>query len=253
MVTHLEAVAGILVSILLFYFSYRQTIGASRERAQAANAEIDSVIFKRTVLEGLNLTPTALRQLAEGKALMHKVRASDLHSVEEILQILFATILESDFVPENKRASLLDAVVAIAETPEKEVAKEADAIAAETAEVRRKRTEWMLTVMVLIASVIGGLFSILPRLGKVPGTFLSSAGKPELYMLVIVSAASVVLLSLSVFILRLRESQEESARASELRSRGSIDREVLKIFHDFHIPTSIAGPDFAYDFDADIN
>ena len=113
MMSHIEAILGVAVSLFLFYISYRQTIGASKERARAANTEIDSIVFKRTVLEGLSLTVPMIKQLVEGQALAHNVQANDLHSVEEILSILSATTLESDFVPAERRSSMLDAIVVL--------------------------------------------------------------------------------------------------------------------------------------------
>ena len=56
----------------------------------------------------------------------------------------------------------------------------------------------------------------------------------------------------SLWILRFRESEKQAARPIELRSRGSIERDVLKIFQQFHIPTSLTGPESVYDFDAEI-
>jgi hypothetical protein len=191
-----------------------------------------------------------IRQLVEGKALAHNVQANDLHSMEEILSILFAT---SDFVAEEKRSAMLGAIIALSTTPDRRAAKEADTTEAETTEAARRRTEMALVLMAIVASLLGGLTSILPRLGHLPGQFFSFAGKQDLYAGLVVTVASLGLLSLSLWFLRLRDSREDSVRSTEVRSRGSIERDVLKLLQEFQIPASIAGPESAYDFDAEIN
>lgn len=53
MIPHVDpwAVGGIIVSLVIFFVTYRQTIGASKERAQNANLEIDNILLKRFLME----------------------------------------------------------------------------------------------------------------------------------------------------------------------------------------------------------
>jgi hypothetical protein len=255
MITHTDfwTIIGIVVSLFLFYFSYRQTIGASRERAHTANSEIDSIIFKRVVLDGLALTRPMIAQLIEGKALSHRVRASNLHSIGEIVNVLFTSTLESDFVPTEKRTILLETILGIPTSSERGAAKEADAIAAETAVEGRRHTEVLVAFMAITTSLLGGVVAILPRLAKISDHNPTPAGKQELYTVLLVSVASFLLALLSFVFFRLREPREEPERPVRNPSGASTEREVLKILHEFHVPTSLGGPDSAYDFDAEID
>jgi hypothetical protein len=252
MVTHIEAVAGIAISLFLFYISYRQTIGAAKERVHAANTEIDSIIFKRTVLDGLSLTAPMVRQLTEGKALAHKVASSELHTVDEILSILFSATLESDFVPQEKRSALLQAITALSVSPGRGNLKEAEIIAAEKTRSSIAHRELVLATMAVIASLAGGLLSQLPNLGKISGQIFSLGNRQALLTAVLVSTTSLLILSVTLWVLRFRASEEQSAYGAENRSSQSFERDVLKMLQRFRIPTNIAPPESSYDFDARI-
>jgi hypothetical protein len=250
---HLDTIIGVGISVLLFYISYRQTIGAAKERIQAANSEIDSTIFKRTVLEGLSITPPVIRQLTEGKALQHRVRSAELHSVEEILSILLASTLESDFVPESKRAGMIQAIVGISELPQRRLARETEAVAAELTHVSRNRTDWALILMAVVASFAGGVSSVLPGVTKISGHVFDFASKQAFLTALSVSVASLGILLAALWVLRLKSSEEESARSSELRTGASFEHEVLRIFRQLSIPTRVPEVEAGYDFDAQLN
>jgi hypothetical protein len=48
---YLQAGIGIAVSILLFWLSYRQTIGAKKERTKNANRSLHRAVMRRMALE----------------------------------------------------------------------------------------------------------------------------------------------------------------------------------------------------------
>ena len=51
MLDSLLAVVGILVSLVLFFIGYRQTVGARKERIFDCNAEIEKILVRRIVLD----------------------------------------------------------------------------------------------------------------------------------------------------------------------------------------------------------
>jgi hypothetical protein len=64
----LEAIAGIVVSIVLFVFGYRSTIGARKERIKTARSEIIRVLLRLVAVDGGELTPIILQRTIAGIA-----------------------------------------------------------------------------------------------------------------------------------------------------------------------------------------
>ena len=48
---YLLGIAGIAISVGLFFVGYRQTIGAKKERIRSANDETEKILVRRIVLE----------------------------------------------------------------------------------------------------------------------------------------------------------------------------------------------------------
>lgn len=192
----------------------------------------------------------------EGKAISHRVRVTDLRSAEEALAILYTSTLESDFVPPDKRRAMLDSIGTILTPQERATGKEADAvaIAAEKVAVQRRSTEWVLVLMAVIASAIGGISVIVPDLLKASDHLFVGANRQQLYMAFLVAAASLGLLSVTLGFLRLRETQQEAPQeATSLPSGAFVANQVLKLLEDFKIPISIASVDSPYDFNAKVD
>jgi len=258
MLTHTDpwAVVGIVLSLVIFSVTYRQTIGASKERAQNANLEIDNILLKRSILDGISLTRPMIDTVIEGKAISHRVRVTDLHSAEEALTVLYTATLESDFVPPEKRTAILESIGAVLSTHERATGKEADAavIAAEKVAVRRRSTEWVSILIAVIASAVGGISVIVPDLLKASDQFFTGASRQQLYTAFLVGAASLALLSITLGFLRLRETQQETSQEPTSSPSGAfVERQVLKLLEEFKIPTSIASSDSAYDFNAEVD
>ena len=73
---------GIFVSIILFLFTYRQTIGVKRERAKNANQDIHESFMRRMVFEEYSPKFKDLSKVVEGKAREFQVSINNQTSVD---------------------------------------------------------------------------------------------------------------------------------------------------------------------------
>lgn len=103
--------AGIAVSVGLFFLGYRQTVGARHERVISANTDVERILVRRVVLESYSPTLQDVRRLIRGKANDFRVRVIDLETEEEILNRVFTRIVESDLIAPEQRDQLLGRVL----------------------------------------------------------------------------------------------------------------------------------------------
>lgn len=101
----LSGVIGVFLTIIFFMIGYRQTIGARKERAAAANREIIETLLRRFILEGnFRIEIDGIHKFLLGKAIEHRIQIDDLYSISEFEGAIFGRILESDLItPENRR------------------------------------------------------------------------------------------------------------------------------------------------------
>ncbi len=82
-------IAGIALSVLFFVAGYRQTIGAKKERANSANADVEKILVRRIFLESYTPRLGDISRLLEGKARDFRVRTEDLHTLSQVLNSIF--------------------------------------------------------------------------------------------------------------------------------------------------------------------
>lgn len=98
---------GVILTIVFFVIGYRQTIGARRERARAANQALVDTFFRRLALEeSFSLSRSDVSKAISGWAINARVRASDIYSLQELEDLLSAKALESDYVAEIQRQTI---------------------------------------------------------------------------------------------------------------------------------------------------
>lgn len=103
---YIQTGLGILVSLVLFFVTYRQTIGAKKERAKNANHALQRAVMRRMVLEEYSPNFKDLNKLIEGKAREFQVSLNDLLSEEQILNSLFTEVFDSDLISPTQRVQI---------------------------------------------------------------------------------------------------------------------------------------------------
>lgn len=99
---YLQTGIGIAVSILLFWLSYRQTIGAKKERTKNANKSLHRAVMRRMVLEDYTPKYKNISRVLEGKAREFNTSANDMLSEEQVLNSIYTEVFDSDLIPPLK-------------------------------------------------------------------------------------------------------------------------------------------------------
>lgn len=101
-------VLGLVLTVLFFVVGYRQTIGARKERARAANKRIIDTLFRRlTHEENFSLSSSTVEKLLGGWALDARIRSSDMLGPDEVEAILIARVLENDYISAEQRQAIV--------------------------------------------------------------------------------------------------------------------------------------------------
>ena len=87
---------GIFVAVGSFLFTYRHTVGARRARIAAANAELGRILVRRIVVDGNQPKELDIVRLTDGKARDHGVASGRLWSPQQLLNMAYTRIVESD-------------------------------------------------------------------------------------------------------------------------------------------------------------
>lgn len=236
-------VLGILVSVGLFLIAYRQTIGAKKERVNSANGEVEKILVRRIVLEGYAPPVADLSRLLEGKARDFRVRPSDLLSEEQLLTNIFTRILETDFLPQDKRDEILKRLNPIVAEAEGEPLAEQALATIPPARDRFMTRTVALVVMGFATSVAGSLIAALPIAGGLDIEF-----SKLLPVMVATLAASAAIITTVAAFLRFRESQEETSKADVVSRYIGFEREVASVIAASGGQPETGGPDSGYDF-----
>lgn len=244
-------ILGIIISVGLFFIGYRQTVGAKKERIINANAEVEKILVRRIVLENYDACSSDINRLLEGKARDFRVKVGDLYSDSQVLTNIFTRILESDFIPQSQREEILSRLTPILEKAETSPVQESEISELPTSRQYLISKAVIPLVLAIVASVLGGLITVIPEIGKV------GINKDELLPLIsAVTALSFAVIVSVFFFYRLRESQEEttySSRSKSLKEYLDFEKQVIDVIRKFGAKVSPASlHDRGYDFQASI-
>src|SRR5688572_5774543 len=190
-------ILGIVVSVVLFLLSYRQTVGATKERMRVANAEVESICVKRVVLEKYPLTLADVERLLDGKARDQRVRIASLLSAEQVATTVYTRVMESDLIPAEQRQEIVGRLNPLLNPSDAALARERDVGSSFRADRKGQAAQIVSAVLALIASAIGGVVAAFPDLQRF------SISKPEaLETIAGVGAMSLAVIMLVLVLLR---------------------------------------------------
>lgn len=217
---YIQTALGIFVSMGLFMIGYKQTIGARKERVQAANKTVHRALLRRMVLENYKPRVKDIVRMLEGKAREFQVSAGDLVSEEQVLTQLFTEVFDNDFIAPTQRADIEERIdEAFDEIIRERVPREGmerEPLAPELKATRDK----LLVAMGVATSMLGAVTALMYTLTK-ERWFQSTTELPDFKLLVPVigvflgSLAAVAAISL---LKRTREVPEElvSRRSAQI-------------------------------------
>ena len=246
MLDTLLAVVGILVSLVLFFIGYRQTVGARKERIFACNAEIEKILLRRIVLESYSAAGLDVERLIAGKARDFRIRPDDLLTPAQTLNSVYTRIMESDLLPAEQRRQILERIVPALTEAEAKPAEES-AIDASRARHSFLATAAAIGIMAVLASLAGALVAALPGVASLDKTYPDLARS-----FVATAAASLAVIGFWLALHRIRASQENpSHRAKEVERYVKFEGAVATVLQRLGFAVAPVPPGRAGDFIAE--
>jgi len=249
---YLSTGLGIFVSIILFLFTYKQTIGAKKERAKNANHSIQRAVMRRMVLEEYAPKYKDLTKIISGKAREFQVSINDLLSEEQILNNLFTEVFDSDLIPPSQRVEIEDKLNGCIESIEQETSKPSLIEIQQMAVEKKQKTE-SLSLMVFATSILGVLSSLLYSFFETKKINTEWILSEWLYSGIGVLVTSVVALSVISLIRKNKEIVEIPSRRVAQMVSSEFENEIAKILEKMKIKYTIEPnigrfrPDFLVD------
>lgn len=226
---YLQTAIGIAVSIVLFLVGYRQTVGARKERARAANASLQRALLRRVVLEGYTPLGVDVDRLIEGKAREFQVRAADLLSGDQVLVDLFTAVFDSDLIAPPQRADIEDrlrgAITARSQGVLGEAGGAAGSMPPDIFADRESRTGRYISALAVVTTLVGTVTAFLPQVLR--GQLFD---QQSLLVAVAVFVASMAAIVVIVTVRRNREAPADAQvpQNSVLRS-AALEAKVAQI------------------------
>ena len=239
MMDYLLGALGIVVSVVLFLFGYRQTEGARRARLAAANVDLERILVRRIAIDKYIPKEVDLIRLTEGKARDHRVRIADVLSTEQLLNAAYTRIVESDLIPSGQREDILSRITPVLMQAEVQPMPE-DVVEELATDAHSARWRAMASaVMAVTAASIGTLTVAIPELSTLSEIFET----PEL---LVTALASLLVIGWVYLLMRIRIRQEEKSKPHKLSKYIALEAQVHKLLKDFGTITMPLGgyPDF---------
>lgn len=99
---------GVVLTVVFFAIGYRQTIGARKERARAANKGITDAFLRRIALDPeFIMDRTAIEKLLGGWAIDSRIRSIDMMSASDLEKVVLSRVIESDYIVANQRQEII--------------------------------------------------------------------------------------------------------------------------------------------------
>ncbi|WP_457933796.1 restriction endonuclease [Pseudoalteromonas sp. SCSIO 43210] len=223
---YLQTGIGIAVSILLFWLSYRQTIGAKKERTKNANKSLHRAVMRRMVLEDYSPQYKDISRIIEGKAREFNTSSNDMLSEEQLLNSIYTEVFDSDLISPPQRVEIesrLDKLFNKIES--KPSAPSVQEFKQMREENKRKRSS--LALLTASVSMVGATTSVMYSYFKDPGSLIASNSEWLLSGVGVFIASFVTLTFLSI-IRREKEEVITVSRNTSAISAVAFEIEVAK-------------------------
>jgi hypothetical protein len=238
MVNYLFGIVGIAVSVILFFVGYRQTIGARKERMEAANTELGRVLLRRVVLEGFSPGRIEIDRLRDGTSREYRVAVSDILLPVELMNTVYTKIIENDFISPDLRKGILDKFNPLCDRLSREEDQEPDL-------GEDKSVSSVLPVAFgLLTSLLGAAVAVLPQLRTI-----ALDRKHAIELVLTIGAVSFTIIVSYLLFNRLRDQQEENPSRNPALEGYEFEREVASTIRKTGLSVRSAPIQAGYDFE----
>lgn len=107
----LLGILSILVSVVTFIITYRQTIGARKERAKNAAAEVRKLLYRNLIVEGSFPTLENLERILSAKVYEHSIKSTDLPDAADFIDFTYGRIVEDELIKSDQKEKLVQKVL----------------------------------------------------------------------------------------------------------------------------------------------
>jgi hypothetical protein len=243
---YIISIFGTILSIIFFLITYRQTIGARKERIKSANNEIVSILIRRIVLE--NITPSVddISRLIEGKARDSKIKSTYLLSEQQILNTIYTRIYETDFINQQQRNIVLGNILPVLIKSEERPLDEEVFISSNFSKQYKNIFPVILALLTSILGVTTSVFTI--------SDFKTADTKESIIYFIISILVSFIVLIFLILIRRYKDDSGEENKQSSVEKYIDFETEVLKSIKSAGLKSSIPHQvNMPYDFLIEIN
>lgn len=235
------AVAGILLTAVLFWITHHKTTGARQTRQKEANVQLVRILVRRIAMDGCIPNEVDVLRLTEGKARDYRVSAAELLSTDELLSMVYTRIVESDLISAEQRDGILSRIAPVLAELEVRSFGESEVEAMANARRASRIRDGVSFVVSATASILGGLTVIIPRIvapGEglvVPANVVASG--------VIIAVGSVAIIGLIWVVMWSRARQDGGNDAGRLVRGAALESEVRRILESVGATSVFAGRD----------
>lgn len=180
----MQSAVGVVVTVVLAVFGYRQTWGASRERARSATDELVVALGRLLVDDRFMPSDAELQAMLEAQCRTHRVSPDLMPTPAQLMSSVLVRLARSEFLPQASRADLID-----------QVSRSIRESTAQAVSVRPSKSdrEWprLLALLIGSSSLLGLAFSLLAS--EPSGAEPISLTTTAISLVASVAAASIVL------------------------------------------------------------
>ncbi|MFA5804260.1 MAG: restriction endonuclease [Melioribacteraceae bacterium] len=244
MENYLLTFIGIIVSVILFLLSYKQTIGAKKERIRSANLEIEKILVRRIVLEDFTPLIQDIGRLIEGKARDYRVGNNELLSESQILNTIYTRILETDFITQEQREKIINRINSAILKSEDVSVEESDIINLPSSRQKAMTKSILPIILGIVASILGTFLSFFPELRN----YKSGQSVLEIISLIVGTLAISFAVTMVFYIFKkYKDSTDENSKISSIEKYILFEKKIedLIVKNGYRI---IKSGDIYYDF-----
>jgi len=201
-------ILGILLTIITFYATYKQTIGVSIERKAAAHRDLVSSVSRLIAHDQLDVKPDIIKGLIRSKAREYNINFESMPNPIAIFEDSMTKFIENEFMSQETKRELINRVLSVQQSY-----LDTSKIAEES---REKTTEEMPYEILIssIASLIVGIIGlyVLRSISEnlLPTIFITTNFIPFFIAITITVIALTIGLYLKIMVDRNKKLSENS-------------------------------------------
>ncbi|MCK4798500.1 MAG: hypothetical protein KAT05_14055 [Spirochaetes bacterium] len=212
---------GITVSVTTFVFTYKQTIGARKERAKNVINEVNKMLYRNLILDDFIPIIKDLNRILSSKILEHRIKESDLPLEIDFLNTLYTKLIEDELIDSETKNKLISKI------DEKIISETKQLLVEEFVEVKNNKDTSFFLVMALMSVFAGMLtFLLLSYQFKIP-SFNVNSYTVEIFTTFILMITAL-LFTQNIIRQKSKEIQESLSAKSQFKEITDFENRVYK-------------------------